>query len=44
MPASKAEVTGKTIQQSGPLGKLKAFLKALGPGLIAGASGMTLAN
>ena len=33
---SKAE---KGIQQSGPWGKFKAFIKALGPGLITGASG-----
>jgi NRAMP (natural resistance-associated macrophage protein)-like metal ion transporter len=39
MTNSKAEETEKDIQQSGPLGKLKAYLKVLGPGLITGASG-----
>ncbi len=39
MTTSKAEEVEKAIRQSGPLGKLKAFLKALGPGLITAASG-----
>ncbi len=38
MPTSKAAKAEKQIQQSGPLGKLKVYLKALGPGLITGAS------
>lgn len=36
---SKAEKIEESVQKSGPLGKLKAYLKALGPGLVAGASG-----
>lgn len=36
---SKAEQIEKEIQHSGPLGKLKSYLKVLGPGLITGASG-----
>lgn len=36
---SKAEQVEKAIHQRGPVGKLKAIFKALGPGLIAGASG-----
>lgn len=36
---SKAEQVEKDVQESSPLRKLKAILKALGPGLIAGASG-----
>ena len=39
MSTSKAEEVEKNIQQSGPAGKFKAFMKALGPGLVAGASG-----
>jgi NRAMP (natural resistance-associated macrophage protein)-like metal ion transporter len=39
MANSKAEEVEKEIQQSGPLGKLRIFLKALGPGLITAASG-----
>src|SRR5215208_1234193 len=36
---SKAEQAEKEVQQSGPLGKLRAYLRILGPGLITGASG-----
>lgn len=39
MAASKAEELEKEVQQSGPLEKLKAYVKGLGPGLISGASG-----
>jgi NRAMP (natural resistance-associated macrophage protein)-like metal ion transporter len=39
MAASKAEEIEKKVQQRGPLQKLKGYIKALGPGLIAGASG-----
>jgi NRAMP (natural resistance-associated macrophage protein)-like metal ion transporter len=39
MTVSKAEEIEKEVRESGPLGKIKAYLKALGPGLIAGASG-----
>jgi len=39
MPNSKTEGVEKDIQESGPWGKLKAYLKALGPGLITAASG-----
>src|ERR1051325_10022007 len=39
MTKSKLGETEKAIQPNGPLGKLKAYLKTLGPGLIAGASG-----
>jgi len=39
MPAAKADVIEEKVQQSGLFGKFKAYLKALGPGLIAGASG-----
>ncbi len=38
MPLSKAAKTEKELRRSGPRGKLKVFLKALGPGLITGAS------
>ncbi len=38
MPISKARQAEKEIRRSGPLGKLRAYLKALGPGLITGAS------
>ncbi len=38
MPKSKAEEAEKEIRRSGPLGKVKAYLRALGPGLITGAS------
>jgi NRAMP (natural resistance-associated macrophage protein)-like metal ion transporter len=38
MPTSKAAKAEKQIRQSGPLGKLRVYLKALGPGLITGAS------
>ncbi len=39
MATSKAEEIEKKIRQSGPLGKIRTFLKALGPGLITAASG-----
>ncbi len=39
MQTSKAEQAEKDVQQSGPWGKLKAYLKVLGPGLITAASG-----
>jgi NRAMP (natural resistance-associated macrophage protein)-like metal ion transporter len=39
MPNSKAEEIEKEVQKSGPWGKLKAFLKVLGPGVVTGASG-----
>ena len=39
MTNSKADRAEKDVQQSGPLGKLKTYLKALGPGLITAASG-----
>src|ERR1041385_3584750 len=39
MTKSKLGETEKAIQPSGPLGKLKAYLKVLGPGLVTGASG-----
>src|SRR5512138_3171462 len=39
MAASKAEELEKEVHQRSPLEKLKAYLKAFGPGLIAGASG-----
>ncbi len=38
MAASKARQTEREIRYSGPLGRLKAYLRALGPGLITGAS------
>ena len=38
MPLSKAQRAEKEIRHRGPLGKVKAYLKALGPGLITGAS------
>ncbi len=38
MPISKARQAEKEIRRGGPLGKVKAYLKALGPGLITGAS------
>jgi len=38
MPKSKAEKAEKEIRRSGSLGKLKAYLRTLGPGLITGAS------
>ena len=38
MHISKAEEAEKEIRRGGPLGKLKAYLKTLGPGLITGAS------
>ena len=39
MTTSKAEEVEKEIRKSGPLGKLQAFVKMLGPGLITAASG-----
>lgn len=39
MAASKAEEIEKKVQKGNLIEKLKAYLKALGPGLIAGASG-----
>ena len=39
MVTSKAEEVEREIQQSGPLGKIRAYLRMLGPGLITGASG-----
>src|SRR6266496_5298796 len=39
MQTSKAEQAEKDVQQSGPWGKLKTYLKVLGPGLITAASG-----
>ncbi len=38
MPSSKAQESEKEIKRSGPLGKLQVYVKALGPGLITGAS------
>ncbi len=38
MPLSKAAKAEKELQRSGPLGKVRVYLKALGPGLITGAS------
>jgi NRAMP (natural resistance-associated macrophage protein)-like metal ion transporter len=39
MASSKADEIEKKIRQGGPFGKLRTFLKALGPGLITAASG-----
>src|SRR5690242_7050893 len=39
MANSKVEKVEKDIQSSNPWGKLKAYLKVLGPGLVTGASG-----
>src|SRR5919205_3774583 len=39
MTSSKVEETEKGAQQSGLIGKLKTYLRVLGPGLITGASG-----
>ena len=39
MTGSKAEQVEKDVQESGPWGKLKAYWKVLGPGLVTGASG-----
>jgi NRAMP (natural resistance-associated macrophage protein)-like metal ion transporter len=39
MAKSKAEGIEEEVQKSGLIGKLKGYLRALGPGLIAGASG-----
>jgi hypothetical protein len=38
MPKSKAQEAEKEIRRSGPLGKVKVYLRTLGPGLITGAS------
>lgn len=38
MPSSKAQQEAKELERSGPWGKLKVSLNALGPGLITGAS------
>jgi NRAMP (natural resistance-associated macrophage protein)-like metal ion transporter len=38
MPTSKAAKAEHEIRRSGPFGKLRVYLKALGPGLITGAS------
>ncbi len=38
MPVSKAAKAERAIQRKSPLGKLQAYLKALGPGLVTGAS------
>jgi NRAMP (natural resistance-associated macrophage protein)-like metal ion transporter len=38
MPTSKAQQEEKELKRSGPWGKLKVYLSALGPGLITGAS------
>ena len=38
MSISKAQQAEKEIRRGGPLGKLRAYLRALGPGLITGAS------
>ncbi len=38
MSLSKAQQAEKEIRRGGPLGKVKAYLKALGPGLVTGAS------
>jgi NRAMP (natural resistance-associated macrophage protein)-like metal ion transporter len=39
MAKSKVEKEEKKIQEDGPWGKLKSYLKVLGPGLVTGASG-----
>jgi NRAMP (natural resistance-associated macrophage protein)-like metal ion transporter len=38
MPTSKAAKAEREIRRSGPFGKLRVYLKALGPGLITGAA------
>jgi NRAMP (natural resistance-associated macrophage protein)-like metal ion transporter len=38
MPSSKAQKEEKKLKRSGPWGKMKVYLSALGPGLITGAS------
>ena len=38
MATSKAQQAEREVRRGGPLGKLKAYLKALGPGLVTGAS------
>ena len=39
MATSKAEQAERAVQESGPWGKLRTYLRVLGPGLITGASG-----
>jgi len=39
MTNSKAEEIEKEVEKSGPIGKIQSYFRALGPGLIAGASG-----
>ena len=39
MTKSKTKAAEKNVQQTGAFGKLKAYLKVLGPGIITGASG-----
>src|SRR5512142_1280987 len=39
MATSKAEQAEKAVQESGPWGRLKTYLRILGPGVITGASG-----
>jgi Mn2+/Fe2+ NRAMP family transporter len=38
MPSSKAQQKDKELERSGPWGKLRVYMNALGPGLITGAS------
>ena len=38
MPPSKAQKAERKFQRSGPWGKVKIYLAALGPGLVTGAS------
>lgn len=38
MPSSKTQKEEKELERSGPWGKLKVYLSALGPGLITGTS------
>src|SRR5512135_3560163 len=38
MPPSKAQQAENALERSGPWGKLKVYLNALGPGLVTGAS------
>jgi len=38
MPSSKAKQEEKKLERSGPWGKIKIYLAALGPGLVTGAS------
>src|SRR5512138_241281 len=39
MEKSKAEQVEAEVRKGGPIGKLKGYLKVLGPGLVTGASG-----